>query len=103
MRFTIDGRCATLLITATGKLLALVQASLSHWGKEKWNCPEKDGATVNTIRGNGSRNVLTVLGTPGSGLTLKFLPPGHICRMPRSQPELPRLSGNNLGLLAHGR
>lgn len=63
---------APILITTSGTILAFFQGSLRQWREEKWAAPTTGGWTVSLTRGNGSRNVMVILGG-NHGLDLEML------------------------------
>lgn len=61
------------MLTAAGNALALVGGSLPQWRQEKWATTTAGGPTVSITKGNGSRQVLVILGKRGIGLDLSIL------------------------------
>jgi hypothetical protein len=66
---------APLLVTVGGTVLAFSQGAMSQWREEKWACPTSGGWTVSITQGNGSRNVIVILGND-IGLDLEILAGG---------------------------
>ncbi|OTA59590.1 hypothetical protein K449DRAFT_372580 [Hypoxylon sp. EC38] len=68
----IGGDWAPIVITVLGTTLSLLQGAVSQWREEKWACPTTGGWTTSLTRGNGSRNVMVILGN-NHGLDLEIL------------------------------
>lgn len=68
----INSNWAPVLITIGGNTLAFVHGGLTQWGEEKWACPTTGGWTASLTQGNGSRNVMVILGN-NHGLDLEIL------------------------------
>ncbi|KAL8722715.1 MAG: hypothetical protein Q9225_000827 [Loekoesia sp. 1 TL-2023] len=60
------------VVTAAGTLLAFAMGSLPRWREERWNCRRATRKNFTLSRGNGSQNVLVILGE-GRGLDLEDL------------------------------
>lgn len=58
--WSLDGGWHVPLITICGTILALWEASLPQWRKEKWSCPRRGGQTVALTAGNGTRHVVII-------------------------------------------
>lgn len=63
---------APLFITIAGVFLAQLQGAIFQWREEKWACPTRGGWTLSLTQGNGSRNVMVILGN-NHGLDLEIL------------------------------
>ncbi|KAI1206298.1 uncharacterized protein F4807DRAFT_235579 [Annulohypoxylon truncatum] len=68
----IEGDWAPILVAVSGTTLSLLQGAVSQWREEKWACPTTGGWTTSLTRGNGSRNVMVILGN-NHGLDLEIL------------------------------
>jgi len=73
----IHGDWGVFLVASTGSLLAVAGASLPQWAREKWAGPKRGGSTIALTRGNGSRNVMVILGKKGIGLDFELLARGN--------------------------
>lgn len=63
---------APLLITFGGTILALLHGGISQWRHEKWASTTTGGWTASFTQGNGSRNVMVIIGN-NHGLDLEIL------------------------------
>lgn len=72
----LDDQWGTFLVTLYGSCLALLQASLPQWRREKWCCPKNGGTDIILTEGNGSRHAVLILGKKGVGLDLQILARG---------------------------
>lgn len=61
-----------LLITSAGTVLALFTGALPQWRFEKWACRRNTKKTLCLTGGNGTRNVMVIIGN-GVGLDLEDL------------------------------
>jgi hypothetical protein len=61
-----------LLITSAGTVLALFTGALPQWRFEKWACRRNTNKTLCLTGGNGTRNVMVIIGS-GVGLDLEDL------------------------------
>ncbi len=68
----IEGDWAPVVVAVSGTTLSLLQGAVSQWREEKWACPTTGGWTTSLTRGNGSRNVMVILGN-NHGLDLEIL------------------------------
>lgn len=64
---------APFLITISGTALAVAEASLPQWRREKWLCLKKGSSTVSITQGNGSRYAMLILGHENVGLNLGIM------------------------------
>jgi len=64
---------APFLVTTIGTILAVVEASLPQWRREKWSCPKKGSSTVSITQGNGSKYAMLILGHDNVGLNLEIM------------------------------
>ncbi|KAJ5769089.1 hypothetical protein N7520_003648 [Penicillium odoratum] len=72
----LNDQWGSLLVTLYGSCLALLQASLPQWRREKWACPKNGGSDIILTHGNGSRHAILILGKRGVGLDLEILARG---------------------------
>jgi len=67
----IDGTWTIFILTFSGTLLALGQASLPQWKLEKWSCRQNTSDRVVCLtQGNGSRRVIIIDCKKNAGLDL---------------------------------
>jgi hypothetical protein len=69
---TIYGDWSTMLITASGTLLAFSVGGLPQWAREKWSCRRRSSKTFVLVHGNGGQHAIVILGN-GHGLDLEDL------------------------------
>lgn len=81
-----DGDWTILLITGAGTVLALITGALPQWRFEKWACRRKTKKTLCLTGGNGTRNVMVIIGD-GEGLDLEDLAAAESPRLLRRQEE----------------
>lgn len=70
--FALNANWAPFLVTIAGTTLALLHGSVPQWREEKWACPTTGGWTISLTQGNGSRDVIVILGD-SRGLDLEIL------------------------------
>lgn len=73
---TLNGNWAILMITGAGTLLAIITGALPQWRREKLFCRSHSNKDIAITRGNGSRNVLFILGND-EGFDLEDLSTAH--------------------------
>lgn len=79
-----DGDWNIFFITYTGTALALLTGALPQWRLEKWACRRNSSKTVCLTGGNGTRNVMAIIGN-GVGLDLEDLAAMKSPRLSRYQ------------------
>lgn len=83
--WVINAEWGTFIVTICGNLFAILGASLPQWREEKWACPKHGSKTIALTEGNGSRDVMVILGKRGVGLDLEVLTSNRISQ--RSPPS----------------